>query len=93
MQSGEFAGASDLAGDKRLIEKVKELATKDAAQDLDVQKEVGASGDPAPTIGRQATAWYNAVQMRMVVELLSPGMQDGQEADLRTEVLRVSCHL
>ena len=38
-------------------------------------------------IGRQSTARNDAVHVRVIHEGLCPGMQDGKEADLSSEVL------
>ena len=35
-------------------------------------------------IRRKTAAGHHAVQMRMMQQILSPGMQDGEETDLRT---------
>ena len=40
----------------------------------------------------QTTAGHNAVDMRMRLEGLSPGVQDGEETDLGAEMLRFGGH-
>jgi hypothetical protein len=41
-------------------------------------------------IERQATAENDAVDMRMKFDLLTPGMQHGEEADFRAEMSRIA---
>lgn len=41
----------------------------------------------------QAAGRHDAVQMRVMLEVLPPSMQDSKEADLAAEVLRVRSHL
>ena len=43
-------------------------------------------------IGGQTAAGHDAVDMRMLLEGLSPGVQDGKHTDLRSEMLPVGCH-
>ena len=50
------------------------------------QEEGGLSApDPARAIERDAAAGYHARQVRMQMEVLSPGMQHGKEADVSAE--------
>jgi len=41
-------------------------------------------------IERQTTRWDHTMNVRMVQEVLAPGMEHTQEADLRTEMPRVA---
>ena len=70
-------------------EQGEELAPEDAAEDADRQEEARAAGDPARAVGRQPAAGHDAVDVRVVLEVLAPGVEDGQEADLGPEVLGV----
>ena len=45
--------------------------------------------DPALVIGRQTAGRDHAVDMRMMLEILSPGVQHAEEADLCAEMLRI----
>ena len=53
------------------------------------QEEARLAGDPALTVGGEATAGHDAVHMRMVRQRRAPGVQDQRHADLRAEMLRV----
>ena len=58
------------------FEKVQELATEDGAQGFDTEQEVIAGGDPAVLIDREHSFWEQAMEVKVVSELLVPGMQD-----------------
>lgn len=45
---------------------------------------------PAHTVGRYPTTWHHAVQMRVMQQILSPSVQDGNKADLGTQMLGVA---
>ncbi len=66
-----------------------QLAAEDAAEDADRQEEARPAGDPARTVGGGPVAGDDAVDVGVMLEVLPPGVEDGQEADLRPEVLRV----
>src|SRR2546425_144682 len=68
-----------------------EPAQKEAAEQgrehLHRYEEVAAARNPAIAFWRESAAGYDAMDMRMMIELLSPGVQDGDDADVGTEVL------
>jgi len=78
---------------ERLEEQSEELAPEQAAQNPDGKEEVGRRGDPPGSIGRQPTGRHHTVDVRMVMEVLAPGMENRQEPDGGSEVTRVSRHL
>src|ERR1039457_1976065 len=45
--------------------------------------------DPAGMIGGKSAGWNRTVHMGMEQKVLSPGVQDAQKTDLRSQVLRV----
>ena len=45
------------------------------------KKEDFAAGDPTGAVGRDTAARYDAMQMRVQVQILTPGVKHGQEAD------------
>ncbi len=67
----------------------QELAAKHAAKHAHRQEESRPAGDPTRAIRSQATSRHDAMHMRMVLKVLTPGVEDGQEADLSPEVLGV----
>jgi len=67
----------------------EELTAEHSAQDADGQKESVATMHPALAVGADATTRNHAVQVRMGEEVLSPGVQERETADLRTQVFWV----
>jgi len=70
-----------------------ELATKHAAEDFHWQKERIAWTFPMAVVRRQPASWAGAVNIRMKQQILPPGMQNADQADLCARVFRVSRHL
>ena len=66
-----------------------EFTAKDAAQYFHRQEEGIARLDPALLIGRQTARGDYAVDMRMHLKILSPGVQDAEEADLGAEMFGI----
>jgi hypothetical protein len=48
--------------------------------------------DPAAPIRRQTAAGHDAVQMRMMLQVLTPGMQDGEESDFGAQVFGIGAN-
>lgn len=74
----------------RLFEIVHKRVTKALAEDFDVDEEVWPRSDPAAAIWRQPSPRNDAVQVRMVIQALPPGVKDGKKADLCTQVLGIT---
>ena len=89
IERGEGVAELEPAGAKGLLEQFEEETAEQAGQDPDGEEEAGAAGDPAVTIGSDAAAGDDAVQVRVKREHLPPGMQDGEETDLGAKVFRV----
>ena len=53
------------------------------------KKEPGLAGNPTLAIARDAAPRNEAVDVRMVLEVLAPCMQDGSDADVGTEVFTI----
>ena len=65
------------------------LPRKDSAEHLHGKKKAGvARMHPAAVIGRDASRRDDAVDMRMGEQILSPGVENAEDTDLRAEVLR-----
>jgi hypothetical protein len=65
---------------------------KDPAEDEYWQEKPGPCRNPPGVVGRQAAGWNHAMDMRMVLQFLIPGVQHAEEADLRPEVSVVASH-
>ena len=48
---------------------------------------------PALVIGRKATGWDHAMDMRMDLQILSPGVQNAEETDLCAQMFGIGCDL
>ena len=70
-------------------EQREEFAAEDAAEDADREEESRAAGDPSRGVGGDAAAGDDAMDVGMMLEVLAPGVEDGQEADLGPEVLGI----
>ncbi len=81
-----------LAFAKGALERRNKLATKDATKHLDGKKESVTSFDPAGVIGGESAGGHDAVHVRVMLEFLVPGVQDAEEADLRTEMFGIASH-
>ena len=60
-----------------------------AREHPDRQEESGAAGDPTGAVVCEPAAGDDAVQVGMMDERLTPGMEHGEEADLGAEVAGV----
>ena len=65
------------------------LPSEQTAQDANGQKASVAATHPALTVGAEASTRDHTVQVRMGEEVLSPGVQERETADLRTQVFWV----
>ena len=78
---------------ERRLETGDELAREDTPEDLDGKEEGSARGDPARVIRRPSSGGDDAVDMRMMLQRLVPGMEHAEEAHVRTEGSWVACDL
>ena len=93
LEMGKVTVKSQLAFGVEFAEARHELAAEDTAEDFDGQKEAGLCGDPALVVGTQSAGRDDAVNMRMVQQLLIPGMQHAEESDLRPQMFGVASNL
>ena len=86
-----FQGAEELkfAGIECFLEGLQKEPAEQRGQNPDRQEKVRPAGNPAITARRRSAAGHDAMQVRMKLEVLSPTVQDGKEADLRTEVFGI----
>ena len=81
-----------LAGVECATQLRDEQTPKQSRQHTHRQEEAGPAGDPTLAIRRDAAARYHAVQVRVMQQVLTPGVQDRDEADLGAQVLGVRCN-
>ena len=80
----------ELSGSVSLLERFEELAAEHFAEDRLREKEAGIwRAYPLSVIVRQAAGSHDAVNVRMVLQLLVSGMEDAKEADLGAKTLGV----
>ena len=80
----------ELSGSPDLFQCVPEFPAEDLAENCFREKEIVTMGPhPAGVIGRQAAGRHDAVNVGMMLQLLVPGVQDTEEADLGAEALWV----
>ena len=72
-----------------LVEFFEEATAEQAREHAHRQEEARLAGDPARTVGGEATAGNDAMHMRMVRQRRAPRMQDQGHTDVRAEMLRV----
>src|ERR1022692_766756 len=72
-----------------LLERFQEETAEQPAQYAHRQKEPWAAGDPFP-VGRESAAGDHAVQVGMQVQVLAPGVEDGEETDFGAQMLGIA---
>ena len=79
-----------LASLKGQLESGDELAAKHLPEHGNGEKEARVRSNPAGVIERQPAGGNNAVDMRMNLELLVPGVEHTEKADLSSEMFGVA---
>ncbi len=87
--SGQVGKESYLARDMQRDEALKEQEPEQPREHAYRQEEVGPTGYPAGGVRRDAAAGDDAMDVRVMAEVLAPGMQHRGDADLGAEMLRV----
>src|SRR5262249_28267534 len=64
-------------------------APEASREDADGEEETGSTWEPLGPIGRQAPRGQDTMEMRVMVQLLTPGVQHREAANLRPEMLGV----
>src|SRR6266567_2832750 len=75
---------------EELLQSSDELAAEDLTQCLNGQKEAWRGIDPSGTVGSKATSGNDVVNMGMMLKVLSPGMEDADEAYVGSKVLGIA---
>jgi hypothetical protein len=85
-EQSQIAGKVQLAMLKGRLESGDELAAKHTSEYLDGEKEARAGSNPAGVIERKPASGDDTVDMGMKLELLVPGVEHTEEADLGPEM-------
>src|SRR5262252_3057251 len=73
-----------------LLEEAEQLAAEHAAEHPHREEESSSPGwDPARVIERQAACRNETVQMRRMLQVLTPSMKNSEHADAGTKVARI----
>ena len=78
-----------IAGFEGSPQLVEEQPAEEPREHADRQEEAGPAGDPSRAIERQSAARHDAMDVRMMVQVLAPGVEHGEEADLGAEMLGI----
>ena len=81
----------DIVGQAGFLKGVVELGLEDSGERFDWQQEVMVGRHPGAMIGRQSTRRDEIVNVGMVGQVASPGMQDPDQAELSADKTRVLC--
>ena len=73
------------------MELLAELAAEDSAQCVNRQEEAARRVDPPGVVESQAGGGNDVVDMRVMLEVLSPGMEHSEESDVGSQVLGITC--
>src|SRR5262249_1885031 len=72
------------------FESGNELTAKEPAEHLDGKKKGAARGDPTGVVGGEAASGDYAVNVRMMMQALIPGMEHAEKADLCTKMMGIA---
>src|SRR5437868_3977207 len=95
-ESGEITEKAEIAGVEGGLEVFEEEPTEEPRQHAHRQEEAWPASDPACAPGlrrgrleRQAATGHDTMQVRVMMQVLSPGMKDRNDADLGAEMFGV----
>ena len=88
-QCAELAMKAELPLIEGAAEQSQELAPEDPAEHAHREKKTRSATDPSLAIPRRPSARDEAMHMGVLLEVLAPGVQDGQEADLGAKLLGI----
>jgi len=89
-ERGEGAGEAEGALGEGAAEGVEVLAAEDLGEGADGEEEPRRRGDPARAVGGEGAAGDDTVQVEMLGEILSPGVQDRRAAEVAAEMAGIA---
>ena len=78
-------GGRDIVGEARFLKGVVEFCSEDPGEGFDREQEVMVGRQPGAMIGGHPTGGDEIVNVRMVGQVASPGMQDTDQAELSAD--------
>src|SRR4030042_664835 len=88
-QVGNLARKHQLPFLVSFLEIGQELASEEPGENLDRKEKLPLAGYPSQPIRGQPASCHDTMQMGMIHESLAPGMEDRNEAHLRSKVLGI----
>jgi hypothetical protein len=85
----EAAGEDQVPSFEAILEEVKELAFEQCRHNPHGEEEPFAAGDPAAAVRREAASGDDAVEVGMIHEVLTPGMENFDHSHLCAEMFWV----
>jgi hypothetical protein len=82
----QLAMEAQLAFGESAFQSRDELAPKNPRQNRKRKKEAATGGEPAAVVGRESAGGDHTMDMRMMLQLLVPGVEDTKEANLSAQV-------
>jgi hypothetical protein len=93
-QPAKQAVKDQFSGVINFLESLQKFAAKDLAENAFGEKEARAARTfPVGVVRGQTSSGDHTVNVRMMLELLIPGVQDAEKSDLGAEMLRISSNL
>ena len=83
---GEIAEEPQLAGAEGILQFPQEQSAEQPRQHAHRQEESWAASDPAGAVEREAAAWHHAMDVRMMLQGLAPGVEHHGHAELGAEI-------
>jgi hypothetical protein len=78
---------------KNSLQQAGELGAEEPTQHFHREKELPAAPNPTRIVVRDSAPRDNAMEVRMMVKVLSPGMQHGQKADAGAQMFWIGGNL
>src|SRR5574340_395692 len=88
-ETDEIAKEAQLASREGSLQLLQKQTAEQPGENAHRQEEAGPASDPSRAVERRSAAGHDAVDMRMVLQGLAPGMEDGGHAELGAEMLGV----
>ena len=76
---------------REVLQRSRELAAKDATENTDGREKTGRSSNPSVAIDRTAACRDDAVDVRMMLQVLFPGAQDIEQAISTPKCFGIAC--
>jgi hypothetical protein len=78
---------------RRVVKGIEEFAAEDAGEGTNGEEIAARAADPASPGGIETPGGHDAVQVDVEREILAPGVEDGDDAGVGSEVARVASEL